>query len=498
MFLTTILVLFIIFLTTAYWYLNSQYKTRNNKLRGLKPEWFFGNLRNTGILSGRVTFHEAFVELKEKYGDVFSFWLGSYHGIVLSRLDHVQQVLADRQTYDVAETTTRNFGVLFPTGLIALRGSDWKRHARFMLPMFKRAKVLPYFDTIITCTDRFIDERLAPQNGQIRTDLVEQSQRFLLNIIAFIAFDYDLEASASPGVFDLRDAFNDFVHVANQFILMNGIPMWIGKLILKMSRKYQRALRTMKHYVMSMIIKEQSRQQQAISSDKPKNLIASLVAAGKTESSTQEASLSSNEIFDEVLLSTLAGFETTSTALSWFIFYMTKYPEIQQKIKDELKEHHLTHDIAPTQDMLDSLIYVDCVVKEVLRYAPITGAIGRQATRDSIIDDIEIKKGDIVMLAAQNLHRDPRYWNVDPSQFIPERFLHEDKYPPSCVLLTFGGGHRACAGQDLALLEFKAIVIRLMQRVTFLDPGKDADNSGGMVQRITCFPKHLAVRVALD
>ncbi len=41
-------------------------------------------------------------------------------------------------------------------------------------------------------------------------------------------------------------------------------------------------------------------------------------------------------------MSILAGFETTSTALSWFIYYMSKYPNIQQKIKDELKEHGLT------------------------------------------------------------------------------------------------------------------------------------------------------------
>ncbi|CAF3993822.1 unnamed protein product [Rotaria magnacalcarata] len=132
----------------------------NKKLPGLEPQWIFGNLRNTGVISGRVVLYEALAELKAKFGDVFSFWLGPYYSIVLSRIDHVQHILADRHTYDIAETTTRNFGVLFPTGLIALRGNEWKRHARFILLMLKRTKVLSYLDTIVTCIDRFIDEKL--------------------------------------------------------------------------------------------------------------------------------------------------------------------------------------------------------------------------------------------------------------------------------------------------------------------------------------------------
>ncbi|CAF3926684.1 unnamed protein product [Rotaria sp. Silwood1] len=364
--------------------------------------------------------------------------------------------------------------------------------------MFKRAKVLPYIDTIVICTDRFIDERLARRNGEIHTDLVAQCQRLLLNIIAFIAFDYDLEASSQPGIYDLRDAFNDFIRFANQFIVAGGIPLWIGKLILRINWKYQRALRTVKHYVMNMIAQEQTRQQQRISTNKPRNLISSLVAAVKEDSSTGEVSLSSNEVFDEVSLSILAGFETTSTALSWFFFYISKYPNIQQKIKSELAEHNLTPDKLLTPDILDSLIYIECVTKEVLRFSPIASVVLRQATCDDTIDGIEVKKGDTILLAIQNLHRDPRYWKVDPLQFVPDRFLHEDKCPPQCAFMPFGEGHRSCAGQDLAFLELKTVITRLMQRVTILDPGEEADNSGGLVQRITCFPKHLAVRIHLD
>jgi cytochrome P450 len=68
-----------------------------------------------------------------------------------------------------------------------------------------------------------------------------------------------------------------------------------------------------------------------------------------------------------------AGSETTATALSWFIFYMTKYPRVQQRIKQELEEHGLlmednAHSSLLTQEILDALVYCDCVTKEVCSY----------------------------------------------------------------------------------------------------------------------------------
>ncbi|CAF4365100.1 unnamed protein product, partial [Rotaria magnacalcarata] len=66
-----------------------------------------------------------------------------------------------------------------------------------------------------------------------------------------------------------------------------------------MSSKYQRALRTMKHYVLNVISEEQARQQEENSTTKPKNLVSSLVAAIKKESSERGTSLTPNEVFDE-------------------------------------------------------------------------------------------------------------------------------------------------------------------------------------------------------
>ncbi|CAF4904018.1 unnamed protein product, partial [Rotaria sp. Silwood2] len=83
-----------------------------------------------------------------------------------------------------------------------------------------------------------------------------------------------------------------------------------------------------------------------------------------------------------------------------------------------------------------------------------------------------------------------------PPQFLPERFLAEDQNPHSLAMIPFGGGHRACIGQELAWLELKTAIVRMMQRgITFEDT---SENTGGYEERLACFPKKLAVRVRFD
>jgi cytochrome P450 len=206
--------------------------------------------------------------------------------------------------------------------------------------------------------------------------------------------------------------------------------------------------------------------------------------------------LSRNEIFNETLMMLIAAFDSTSSALSWFIHLMSKYPEVQQKIKAELMKDNDNQQL--TLDRLDSLIYLDCVVKEVLRFCPpIVGTL-RTLTMDDRLPEsgFQLRKGDSVLIAINNLAHDTRYWSIDPELFYPERFLNEDKNHHPYAFIPFGSGHRQCIGQDLARLELKIIAARMMQYVTFGDGGPKI-NAGGHSGAIIK-PRHIGVTINFD
>jgi cytochrome P450 len=208
--------------------------------------------------------------------------------------------------------------------------------------------------------------------------------------------------------------------------------------------------------------------------------------------------LSRSELLHEMLMFLIAGFETTSTALSWFIHNMSKHPRVQQKIKAELMRNDSGKGPL-TSDRLDSLVYLDAVINEVLRFSlPIDGTY-RTLTVDDCLPEsnVQLYKGDQVCISFYNLARDPRYWSIDPEIFCPERFLGEDKSHHAYALLPFGSGHRQCIGQDLARFELKVIAARLMQEVTFGDGGPQV-NAGGTTSTLTIMPKHVGVTIVFD
>ncbi|CAF3328462.1 unnamed protein product [Rotaria sp. Silwood2] len=195
----------------------------------------------------------------------------------------------------------------------------------------------------------------------------------------------------------------------------------------------------------------------------------------------------------------IGGFDTTSSILSWFIYYVSKHPEVQEKMKEELRQHNITQDTSLNDfNLLDKCEYIDCVIKETLRLAPLIIGSFRTVTKDVTVDGVHIRKGETVLSAFSLMQRDPRYWKLDPTQFIPERFFGPDAPDANhhpWAFAPFGGGHRTCAGQDLARFELKLIVVRFMSCVTFVDaPG----NNGGRCQGMVVTPKEVAVFIKFD
>ncbi|CAF1316755.1 unnamed protein product [Rotaria sordida] len=253
-----------------------------------------------------------------------------------------------------------------------------------------------------------------------------------------------------------------------------------------------------------MIDQELAEPSEAREHRKKTSLIASLVDSLQTDEKAEESKheeekkgLSRTEVLHEMVAFLIAGFETTSTALAWSVHLLSKHPRVQQKLKAEVTNGLVSQVLS--MDRLDSFVYLDCVIKEVLRFSPPGDVVLRTLTVDDRLpkSGAQLFKGDQIIIPIHTLARDSRYWSVSPDLFYPERFLGEDKNHHPYALIPFGGGHRQCIGQDLGRFELKVIIARLIQHVTFGDGGPVV-NAGGHLIRLTVMPKYVGVTIEFN
>jgi cytochrome P450 len=122
----------------------------------------------------------------------------------------------------------------------------------------------------------------------------------------------------------------------------------------------------------------------------------------------------------------VAGHETTSSAFGWGMLLLCQNPELQDELRGNAK-------------------LIKTFVEEVLRLeAPVQG-LPRLVTKDTVLGDYSLKKGDMIMLRYGAANRDERQFKAPD-----EVDIHRKK---AGAQLAFGAGVHFCIGAPLARQE---------------------------------------------
>ena len=153
------------------------------------------------------------------------------------------------------------------------------------------------------------------------------------------------------------------------------------------------------------------------------------------------------ELMDHAFTMVGAGTDTSSNSVACALLSLGMYPEIQQKVYEEVMRVFPTDESEFTPDSLKQLEYMEMVIKEALRLFPVGPLILRQSVADSTIAGLFIPKGNMFGIDIFNMHRRKDIYGEDADQFNPERFSPErskNRHPFS--FLAFSGGARGCIG----------------------------------------------------
>ncbi|KAL8788066.1 MAG: hypothetical protein Q9195_007480 [Heterodermia aff. obscurata] len=161
------------------------------------------------------------------------------------------------------------------------------------------------------------------------------------------------------------------------------------------------------------------------------------------------------------------GHETTASALTWAIYVISKNPQVQSRLRDEV-DRHLPNPLTDsssivTAETFEQMPYLSAVCREVLRlYAPVSVSI-RVAVKDTTIAGQAIKKGTTIMPAPWAVNGSIDLWGGDALEFKPERWekrkiSDNERKGTNYDYMTFLHGPRSCIGQTFAVGELSCLL----------------------------------------
>ncbi|GMP96799.1 hypothetical protein CsSME_00045286 [Camellia sinensis var. sinensis] len=167
------------------------------------------------------------------------------------------------------------------------------------------------------------------------------------------------------------------------------------------------------------------------------------------------------------------GTDTVAVLIEWILARMVLHPDVQSKVQEEV-DRVVGKSGAVTESDIPSMVYLQAVVKEVLRLHPPGPLLSwaRLAITDTCVDGYNVPAGTTAMVNMWAITRDPHLWS-DPLKFLPERFVtkHDDVVVAENFtvmgsdlrLAPFGSGRRSCPGKSLGLTTVNFWVASLLK-----------------------------------
>ncbi|XP_044771652.1 cytochrome P450 3A12-like isoform X1 [Neomonachus schauinslandi] len=399
-----------------------------------------------------------------KYGRFWGFYDGQQPVLAITDPDMIKTVLV-KECYSVF--TNRRF--LGPVGFmknsIALsEDEEWKRIRTLLSPTFTSGKMKEMFSIIGQYGDVLV--------RNLRKE-AEKGKPINLKDI-FGAYSMDVITSTSFGVNtdSLNNPQDPFVENAKKLFRFEFFdPLLFLIVLFPFLTPVFEILNicVFPKSVTDFFTKSVKRMKECRLKDEQKHrldFLQLMINSQNSKETDTHKALSDLELVAQSMTFLFAGYEPTSTALSFFAYALATHPDVQQKLQEEI-DATFPNQALPTYNDLVQMEYLDMVLHESFRLYPVTGRLERICKKDVEIHGVFIPKGTVVMVPVFTLHQDLDLW-PEAEEFRPERFSKKNKDSINpYTYLPFGTGPRNCIGMRFAIMNMKLALVRVLQNFSF-------------------------------
>lgn len=384
-----------------------------------------------GVRKNPIPFHKRYFD---KFGDSFSLKIGTSKYIILSRDNEIAQHILQKnqKNYHKSKFQSVYLSKYLGNGLLTVDGDFWLKQRRLIQPAFHKQKMNQLVEnmnqTIVSELDGLVEEE--------SVDLFPVMSQLAFNVVAKSLFELSISEEKLNRIKFIIEEVQNFLI---KEIRLPHKAWWFS--VTGQVKKHLE-LAQENNLIIKEIIEERT------TSKKEVNDLLNMLLETRYEDTGEGMSV--QQLIDEIKILFIAGHETTANALTFTLYLLGKHPEVQEKIFQEIIEiESSTNDLV---EQLQKMTYLNAVLNESMRLYPPAWITDRQNVEDDNMGQFYIKKGTLIGVSFYELHRNPKYWE-NPNEFIPERFLGEQRKQSMQYFYPFGAGPRMCIGAGFAIYE---------------------------------------------
>uniref|UniRef100_V5GR19 Cytochrome P450 9e2 n=1 Tax=Anoplophora glabripennis TaxID=217634 RepID=V5GR19_ANOGL len=456
-----------------------------------KPVWIFGD--NWGTILRKQSFSEMVEYVYNqcqgvRYSGMYQFFVPT---LVLKDPDLIKQItVKDFEHFtDHRAFIPEDADPLWGKNLFALRGHKWRDMRTILSPSFTSSKMKAMFVLISECAENFVQHFQKKNEDVLTIEFKDTFTRFTNDVIATTAFGIQVDSLGQPK--------NHFYLMGKEATDFSGLwknlkffgyflfPKLYNLLKVKLfsadvSHFFRQIvgdtikLRAEKTIVRPDMINLLLEARKGIQRQEENGVIDTGFATAEEsdlgKSTKVIRDISDMDITAQAMIFFFAGFDTVSGLMCFLAYELVANPDIQDKLREEIKTTLEECGGKLTYEGLLKMKYMDMVVSETLRKWPIAVAVDRVCTKPYTIEPtrpdekpVHLDKDDVLWLPIFAMHRDPEHF-PNPERFDPERFSDENKGNiKPYTYFPFGLGPRNCIGSRFALLETKTVIFHILK-----------------------------------
>ena len=432
----------------------------------IPDHWLYGSMRNFKHTEESLVTNIRHV--RKLNTSIYKAWIGPVNvmiGVVDPKV--IQQLLSVPKSGGV-------YGILKPwlgEGLLIAGGSKWARNRRLLTKAFHFNILKPYVAVYNECSNILVSKwsRAASQGEPV---LVYKSiKQLTLDIILRCSFSYNSHCQEDGKPEPYIDVVSTIVKATTDRFYSS--PLFDFNFLYYLTPqawKYQAAV-NMAHRYAEKVIRD--RKQSLGITGSNGNSIEAFKPEGRqyldfldillTACDEDGTGLTDIEIRNEVDTFLFEGHDTTANGITWTLYCLAKYPEHQEKCREEINQVMEGREELEYED-LSKLNYTTWCIKETLRLYPPVFSVFRKLTESTKLGGYTVPKGAWIVFVLLDIHRNPKYWD-NPDTFDPLRF-HPDnvKARHPYAYMPFSAGPRNCIGQNFALNEERVVIASIIRK----------------------------------